>query len=160
MFIRRALIVGICILLQAAAFAAPVAARPLTGGISRADMAEYLKAKGYTVNLATDSHGEEILKTSVVGVNFDVYFYECDGAKLCQAVQFAAGWNLDVKPSPDILNAWNKEKRFIRAYADESGALFGEMDLIVYPTSTTEQIDAYLKLWEAMLPDFKERFSL
>lgn len=161
MHARRTLILGTWVLtLAAAALPGSAAATPVTGGITRAEMAEHLQTLGYEIKLEADWKGLDIIKTNAVGVNFDVYFLDCDGGR-CQSIQFAAGWTTTNKPSPDAVNAWNRDKRFIRAYlTEDGGALYGEMDLHVAPASSTEQIDEYLRLWKVMLPDFKTRFSL
>ena len=64
-------------------------------------------------------------------------------------------------PSAETLNAWNRDKRLVRAYLSEDGnGLFAEMDLDLAHEISTAQIESYLNLWKLLLADFKKRFAL
>jgi hypothetical protein len=115
-----------------------------------------------TATEQNDGNGKRILKTTLDGVNFDVYFFDCDAKdERCSSIQFAAGWSLSSSIDSTTLNAWNKEKRWMRAYLTgaNSEALYGEMDIIVGPGST-ETLDNYVATWKVALPQFKTHFKL
>lgn len=110
--------------------------------------------------LSTNSSNNEIVKTAVDGVTFNVYFYNCK-LERCGEIQFSAGWTMHTAPAVATLNAWNKQKRLARAYTSQDGkGLFIEMDLNLLGTASNEQIAQYLKFWKILLGDFKKHFSL
>lgn len=143
------------------AFALPASAKPLgNAGITRGEMAAFLKSKGYPVTATKDDNGLSILKSTAAGVNFDVYFFDCNAAERCQAMQFAAGWTVTTPVNKDTLNKWNEEHRYMRAYVQSGGALYGEVDMIVAPGGSTDLIESYRLHWETLLGKFKAAFGL
>lgn len=84
-----------------------------------------------------------------------VGFHECAGA-VCGAAQFSA-----IFTSPTLslerINAWNRERRFLKAYYDtaEDGTVEGvvQMDVILY-TGPVDQLAEPLVLWLANLEQF------
>lgn len=145
-------------LAPAAAFAKPFP----VGGVTRQEIIDYLKTQGMVATEQADHNNRKILKTSLEGVNFDVYFFDCDAKdERCSSIQFAAGWSLVSTIDETTLNAWNKDKRWMRAYltGDNNEALYGEMDIIVGPGSS-ETLDNYVATWKVALPQFKAHFKL
>jgi len=126
-------------------------------GITMDDMAFLMSKHGLPTKIEKDSKGREIIKSRVAGINFDVYFYNCENGR-CRDIQFAAGWQLKAVSS-DRINAWNTEKRFLRVYWKPGNVMFAEHDLRVAET-TTENIDEALELWPALLEEFKEFMKL
>lgn len=131
-------------------------------GVTRAEMIDYLKTKGMTATEQRDGNNRRILKTNLEGVNFDVYFFDCDDKDdRCSSIQFAAGWSLVNAVDEPTLNSWNKDKRWMRAYlsGDDSMSLYGEMDIIV-GESSSQTLDSYVATWKVALPQFKAHFKL
>ncbi len=138
----------------------PESSSAVAGGITRKEMSDFLTSRGYSAAFANDSLGNSIIKTAIDGVSIDVYFFDCSGER-CPSIQFAAGWKVTNPPSDDTLNAWNRDKRLVRAYTSEDRAgLFAEMDLDLEHEDSTTQIESYLRLWKLLLADFKARFAL
>ena len=142
------------------------AARPamtvINGAITRDEMAVLLQANGYPVTRAKDSQGAQIITTKAPtsGQEFDVYFYDCTGER-CATVEFSAGWTVKTPVLLDTVNAWNRDKRYVRAYTDKDGALFAEADLMLMSGDTAAQIVNYLKLWDkTLLVEFKQRLGV
>lgn len=131
-------------------------------GVTRAEIIDYLKGQGMTATEQRDGNNRRILKTNVGGVNFDVYFFDCDSQdNRCSSIQFAAGWSLNREIDSATLNNWNKDKRWMRAYLTGANneALYGEMDIIVGP-GLSETLDNYVATWKVALPQFKTHFGL
>src|SRR3546814_13713811 len=62
---------------------------------------------------------------------FLVIFMNCTGGRNCRTLQYYMGFS-DAKDVPlERFNEWNREKRFARAYRDESGDPGLEMDVDV-----------------------------
>jgi hypothetical protein len=131
-------------------------------GISRDQMSAYLKSMGYP---AADSfekgNGHRILKTTIDGVNFDVYFLDCttDDAGKCGSVQFAQSWTLN-SPDFELVNKWNRERRFMRAYITESkSVLWAEYDFFMAPGGSTGMLDRNLDMLRALTKSLKTHFN-
>ena len=138
--------------------AVPAVAMPMPkGGITHEEMVAILNKAGLTATIDKDSNGTRIVKSSVSGVNFDVYFYQCDKGR-CGDIQFAAGWS-NAKVAPERVNDWNRTKRFLRVYWKEGDVLFAEHDARIL-SGTTENIEASLAFWKVMLGEFKTFMKL
>jgi hypothetical protein len=148
--------------LAAFALVVPATAKPIDkAGLTRGEVAAYLKAKGYPITATKDDNGLSILKaTSPDGVNFDIYFFDCNADGRCPSIQFAAGWTVQTKVSLERLNEWNRGRRYMRAYTQEGGALYGELDMVLAPGGSMEQFESYRVLWNTLLAKFKEHFGL
>jgi hypothetical protein len=140
----------------------PAQATPIAdAGITRGEVAAFLKAKGYPVTPSKLDNGQVILKSKTPSdVNFDIYFYDCDSAGRCPSVQFAAGFPMTTAVPRDRLNAWNNSHRYMRAYVQPSGGLYGEIDMILAPGGTTEQLETYRTLWNDLIAKFKQHFGI
>ena len=135
--------------------AQPASARDLPGGgMTRPEVAAWLGKQGIQATQHNDSNGADILSGATNGVNFDVYFYDCD-ADRCRSIQFAAGWSGLQAMTAQRINDWNKDKRFIRAYLTPENKVFGEYDLVVSPGGTWEELDHAFVNWRSMIVDFK-----
>jgi len=142
--------------------ALPVSAQPINrAGLSRDEVATYLKSKGYPVTAAKDHNDNSILKsTSPSKVNFDIYFFDCNDAGRCESIQFAAGWTVGTPIRTEQLNVWNRANRFMRAYVQDGGALYGEIDMIIAPGGSMDMMEKNRILWNALLDKFKTHFGL
>ena len=143
------------------ALALPASAAAINkDGLTRGEVAAFLKSKGYPVNATKDGNGLSILKsTTPDGVNFDVYFFDCKGDR-CPSIQFAAGWNVQNPVDREALNVWNREHRYMRAYVQDGGTLYGEVDMIIAPGGSMEQLETNRVLFNTLLAKFKSHFGL
>jgi hypothetical protein len=138
--------------------AAPAAnAGPLPdGGVTVQEMSEVLKAGGYPIAMATVD-GTPVINTTVNGIKFGIYFFECDPGGRCQSIQFSADWSI-----PGITQArmqdWNRTRRFGRGYLSEHGTPFVEMDMDVHHGATTEALVNNLDRWKLVVKEFPAYF--
>jgi hypothetical protein len=150
----RGLLTAVTVALVLVIAAQPAAARDLpAGGLTREQVSSWLTGQGLTPNPRTDSNGASIVSSAVNGVNFDIYFFDCDSDR-CRSIQFAAGWTNN-GATGERVNEWNRDHRFIRAYLDRQGNPFGEYDLVISPGGTWEEIDHAMDNWKSMIVDFK-----
>jgi hypothetical protein len=150
---------AVAAVLTLGAFAGTANARDIpSGGLTYEEVASWLHASGYPATIKPDqSDGakpeERIVSSSIDGVNYDIYFYGCSAGR-CDSIQYAAGW----PSSPGSLariNAWNTEKRYIRAYTTSSGQYWAEYDIDVSPGGTYEQLDHTLTRWRSIIGEYK-----
>ncbi|WP_447725414.1 YbjN domain-containing protein [Sphingomonas koreensis] len=121
-------------------------------------VAELLRKEGYQAKVDPKKEGEDPVITSAAsGSTFGLYFYNCDKGKNCQSVQFYAGFE---KPKMDLAraNAWNRDKRFGRAYLDKDGDAALEMDVNIEPGGMPRELFAdSLSIWSDLLGEFRTR---
>lgn len=121
-------------------------------------VAEILRKEGFQAKADPVKEGEgPIITSSAAGSIFGIYFYNCEAGKNCQSVQFYAGFK---KPKMDLaqINAWNRDKRFGRAYIDEDGDAAIEMDVNIEPGGIPRElfVDS-LDIWSGMVGEFRTR---
>lgn len=135
----------------------------LTVGVSAqtlltgADTTEILNAaRGYgAARLTTQSNGDPQITGKIDGVSYQVYFRNCTNNADCEDLNFYLGF-LDLKPSLKLINDWNANKRFSRAYLDLDRDACVEMDLDLVKGVTVEHLDAQFGLWALIVSQFAE----
>jgi Putative bacterial sensory transduction regulator len=138
--------------------ATPAGAETLTAqGVTREKMVAIMIKHGLPARIDKDSKGNVIVKSRIIDINYDVYFFDCTDAG-CREIQFAAGWS-DSKASQDRINEWNTTKRYLRAYSKPGNVIWAEQDAIL-GRGTTDNIEDYLTTWGTMLVQFKEFMKL
>lgn len=150
-----ALVAGVLLSLSLLHGAARAQTEP--AGVTRQEVAAWLAGEGHPPNIHNDSHGESIVSSSIDGVNFDIYFYACTGER-CTSVQFAAGWTPLAKATPDAVNAWNRDKRYVKAYLDHTNNLWGEYDIDL-TASAYPQLHKALARFDSSIVEFKTYFG-
>jgi hypothetical protein len=63
---------------------------------------------------------------------------------------------LDLKPSLEVINDWNYNKRFSRAYLDPDKDACVEMDIDMVKGVSAEYLDSQFSLWNLILTQFAE----
>jgi len=130
----------------------PAQARDLpANGMTREQIASWLRGRGYAAEIKTDSTSGDIYVASTVGgVNFGIYLYGCDG-DVCPDLQYSAGWSGLNSVTSDQLNNWNRDNRYVRAYISKDGGVFGEYDVDIAAGGTWEQLNHSLDRWADVL---------
>lgn len=143
------------------AFAAVTSVPLPAEGITPADMAQLLALHEMAPKLSQSSDGQPIINGRAAGLGFDVSFGACHSGR-CQDVYFRVGWSNakgNAQLTPDKINAWNNRNKFLRAYMSPDNTLWVAMDdRVAY--GTTANVEAYIQLWRAMLPEFKSFMQL
>lgn len=144
------------------AWTTTASAASYANGISRGQMTAYLKSKGFPTQDAFEKgNGHRILKTTIDGVHYDVYFLDCatDDAGVCGSVQFAQSWTIN-SPDIELVNKWNRERRFMRAYLTETkSVLWAEYDFFMAPGGSTGLLNRNLDMLRALTKSLKTHFS-
>jgi len=90
----------------------------------------HLTSEGIQAQLTKDDYGDPKINVRQGGTVFSIYFYGCQDALACTSLQFFVGYRTDGAWTIDQANAWNKERRYTRAYISEEGSARLEMDLL------------------------------
>ena len=125
--------------------------------LTGADTAEILNAaRGYgAASLTTQSNGDPQITGKIEGITYQVYFRNCTNNEDCEDLNFYLGF-LDLKPTLEVINDWNLNKRFSRAYLDQDKDACIEMDIDLVNGVSAEYLDAQFELWNMVLTQFAE----
>ena len=119
-----------------------------------------LQAGGYKATLEKDSTGDPRIKSAASGSNFVVTFYGCTANKNCKTVTFYAGWS-GTKANIELMNDWNKAKRFSRAYIDKDGDPVMEFDVDLDDGGMSQALfNDNVEFWEAAMGGFKKHIGM
>jgi Putative bacterial sensory transduction regulator len=111
-------------------------------------------ARGYgSATLATQSNGDPQITGKVDGITYQIYFRNCKDNKNCEDLNFYLGF-LDLKPKMEVINDWNMNKRFSRAYLDQDKDAVVEMDLDMVKGVSPEYLDSQIGLWTLVVGQF------
>lgn len=111
-------------------------------------------ARGYgAAHLETQSNGDPKISGKIEGVTYQVYFMNCADNENCEDLNFYAGF-LDNKPTLEAINAWNRDKRFGKAYLDADLDAVVEFDVNLEHGVTRENLDAAFAVWTLVLEQF------
>lgn len=144
---------------------APVAAAEPAGPANimasdPAGIADALQSFGYKAVLDKDGNGDPKILSGAAGSNFSIYFYGCAEGKDCSSIQISAGFDLTNGTTADVMNDWNSKKRYGKAYVDQDGDPWIEMDInLEYGGITAETFRDNLDLWERLVADFKTQIN-
>ena len=135
---------------------APAAGAAVRDSITKEEVAAALRAVGATdVSLERDAAGDPMVAANLHDADFQVLMYDCSGDR-CASIQFRSGYDLDDGMSWDEMNDWNTALRYGKAWLDEEGDPFIELDLDLSGGSSDGQVRKYVAMWDAMLSGFHE----
>ncbi len=111
-------------------------------------------ARGYgSATMEKQSNGDPRITGKVDGVTYQVYLMNCTNNTNCEDLNFYAGF-LDNKQTLDVINAWNRDKRFGNAYLDSDLDAVIEYDVNLEKGATRENLDAAFNLWTLILEQY------
>ncbi len=111
-------------------------------------------ARGYgSASMETQSNGDPKITGKVEGVTYQVFFMNCTNNTNCEDLNFYAGF-LDNKQTLDVINAWNRDKRFGKAYLDSDLDAVIEFDVNLEHGVTRDNLDAAFSLWTLILDQY------
>lgn len=108
-----------------------------------------------TAEMSSDDTGDPLVKGSMEGINYLVFFYGCTNNSGCRNVTFMAGWNAD-GISQDTINEWNRTKRFGKAFIDEEGDPAIQMSVNLDFGVTAENFEDTVDWWRVVITDFRD----
>lgn len=115
------------------------------------DIASLMRDNGYRADMKRIDSGCTAILSAAAGFNFSVYLYG-DSDRIT-TLQFSSAFG--DKVSPEQVNKWNREKRFLKAYVDAEGELCVEWDVVVsfVPPAAIKEC---LGWWETILGEVDE----
>jgi hypothetical protein len=112
------------------------------------DIVSLMQDSGYCADMTRLDNGCTAILSSAAGFNFSIYLYGGGDRDRITNLQFSSAFG--DKVSLEQVNKWNREKRFLKAYADAEGELCVEWDVVV-SFVTPAAIKECLGWWEMLL---------
>lgn len=123
-------------------------------------LVEALQDGGYAAQLGTDKVGDPMITSGAGGTTFQIFFYNCTDHRECATVTFHSGYDLTSGPSLEQINAWNRGKRFGRAYLDDENDPILEMDVDLDDGGVSRLLFIdNIEFWASVLGDFERHIG-
>ena len=114
-------------------------------------------ARGFgSVALDKASTGDPMIKGRIEGVSYYLFFRNCaEDHTQCEDLNFYAGFG-DNKQTMEAINAWNRDKRFGKAYLDSDLDAVIEYDVNLEHGVTRENLDSTFQVWSLILKQYAD----
>ncbi len=125
------------------------------------NMVTILQDTGYRAELDVDGVGDPLIHSTTEGINYSISFYGCNDQpdRACDSLLFSAGFDLRDGATYELINEWNRAKRFGKAYLDHEMDPFIEMNLTVDGGITADNLKDWLSWWSIALAEFKQHID-
>lgn len=111
-------------------------------------------ARGYgSASPETQANGDPKITGRINGVTYQVFFMNCTDNANCEDLNFYAGF-LDNKQTLEVINAWNRDKRFGKAYLDADLDAVVEFDVNLEHGVSRANLDAAFGIWSIILEQY------
>lgn len=112
--------------------------------------------EGAEIELLEDNVGDPQLNVTYYGSEFTVFYYGCANGEDCDSIQFYSGYAMGGSVRLKTINAFNAEKRWVRAYVAEDGAAKLEMDVFLGKDGVSaDDFATMVSLWSRLMADFE-----
>lgn len=139
-----------CALAWGAAF--PAQAQQLVDGSQIDEIVNI--ARGYgAATLETRSNGDPVIRGKIEGVAYQVIFSNCTDNANCEDFSFYAVFPGN-KQTLEAINAWNRDKRFSKAYLDADLDAAIDFDINLEYGVSQRNLDAAFSVWSLVLEQF------
>ena len=142
-------------LTQTAYQAAPAASTPAPGGLAITAVRDWLISVGATVGEVTRADGRTSVTVTDGPMTWLVFFNGCE-ADVCGDIQYMAAFS-NPTITPDLVNQWNLEHRFLKAYftpGAAAGTAIVQYDVLLVGGAGTQQLIDPTSVWVGLLPAF------
>jgi hypothetical protein len=113
-------------------------------------------AKFGAAEVTADDSGDPLIKGSIDGITYLVFFYGCTDHAGCKNLTFTASWDFDGVDA-DAVNTWNRTMRFGKAFLDEEGDPAIQMSVNLDYGVTVENFADTVDWWRVVLNQFRDQ---
>jgi hypothetical protein len=115
---------------------------------------------GHRADLQYDEQGFPYIVSEASRSQYWIVFLDCDNAAGCLGVQFWVAYDITQKVPADTLNNFNGNFRYVRAYTTDTLVAMA-MDVLMQNSGIdVPTFLEYLRLWEAILPDWENQMGV
>ena len=157
----RAGLAGMALVLMTAPVAAETSRATVFQTVRGADVVRIMSQASYKPKLSDDSYGDPLVSVTSGGLIYEIQFYGCETAepRECTSLMYSAGFDANGSRSPELMNLWNRDRRFTRAYMEEDGDLRLEMDVVVAGGVTEDMLGNHVSVWDEALAEFSSHIG-
>lgn len=123
-------------------------------GMTGPEVVTWLQKGGYKAELTKDEGGDPLINSAADGQTFKIYFYDCNEAKRCKALQLSAGFDMKEGLTLAKANEWNRKNRYLKVYLDDDLDPYVQYDVNVNAGRTISGLDDDFGVWTGMIGDF------
>jgi len=123
-------------------------------------LAEIIKTLGYRAVVEADGVGDPMIRSSVTGTDFTIFFYGCTDNKNCKSVLFKVGYHLTDGTTLEVIDDWNETNLFGRAYLDDENDPWLEMPVNLEGDVSRANFEDTFDWWEVAVSKFEEHIFL
>jgi hypothetical protein len=106
-----------------------------------------------SAELAADDGSAPKITGEIAGVPYELFFMNCDDSfKACEDINFRARY--DYKPPLEVINDWNRDRRFGRASVNESLDATVAYDINLEHGISEENMKADFVVWQTIIEEF------
>src|SRR5215469_2891552 len=113
-----------------------------------ADLAKVFQNAGYRAEIPTG--GNPRILTGMSGYTVAIYLYSCDDAG-CGSLEFSKIFTKSAKMTLSVMNKWNQEKRYVKAYLDTDGDMNLEYDVSFSGGVTSDHLIQAAGVFESLI---------
>ena len=122
-------------------------------------VASAMQRAGYAAQLTKEPGGDPMINSSSGGSSFTVFFYNCTNHTDCRTIQYFAGYPSNTV-SLSVINGWNSDHRFGRAYLSDKGSSRVEMDVDLDDGGMSYGLfEDNLQFWVATMAAFEKHIG-
>ncbi len=118
-----------------------------------------LEANGFSVNVTTDSDDDPLIESTDDDEPFSVHFYGCTNNKDCEYIQFVSGWDLSKGTTMQVIEKWNEDRVWGRAYIDSDNDPWLDLAVNLKGGVTPENFDDTVAWWWSIMRDFEDHIG-
>jgi len=148
-----------CVLSAALLSSVPLGAQTLITAGEPENIADIIRAMGFQARMDKDGAGDPLIRSSSNGVAFQIEFYGCTDNANCNSLRFYAGYDLRSGTTLDVVNQWNRDKRYLSAYLDDEDDPYLQMDINMAGGVSREAFESSLELWQSLKGEFEQRIN-
>jgi hypothetical protein len=115
-----------------------------------------LENNGFSVDMTTDGDGDPMIESTDNDEPFNVHFYGCTDGKDCEYIEFTEGWDLPNGTTPDVIEKWNEDRVWGRAYLDSENDPWVDMAVNLKGGVSAENFDDTVSWWWSVIRDFED----
>ena len=114
-------------------------------------------AKDYgTAELEKDSTGDPMVSGTIGPTQYAVFFYGCTDGADCTTIQFMSSYVNTGSVDSELINTWNAEKRFGKAFLDDEGDPVIEMNVNLWSGVSENNLNDTFDWWRVVIESFEE----
>lgn len=122
-------------------------------------LADVIRELGYKAVLTTDNTGDPMIRTSVSGTDSTILFFGCTDNADCKTLLFKVGYDLTDGTTLAVVNDWNAENLYGRAYLDDEDDPWIEMPVNLFEGVTRKNFEDTFDWWEVVVGQFEDHID-